>query len=564
VADRLIAQEDFSAGIFRGRVAPKNAVYDAVNSLVGDERELYRRGGSTYLTTSDHGDTLLGVWTGYLAAGHRTLAWGSSTLRVVDAAGTGWVTPHITSGTPEGPTVRPVTLGGYVLIRGAGNWLYAGSRKTAGYSTGTVAISGSTVTGTGTAWLANVDAGMILTVGGTSFGIVASVDSDTSIALEDPWPSTVGAGAAYTLSAITAPPSASPPTGTLRAYGVAGSRLLVGADNRVYFTEPVSTSSMVSPFALSTTRYHQLPDNAMVLGIEGLGDTALVFTTAGVFTIENLYLDPLDDAGNQQHTVRHVNRDLILWGERGLAGWGGGAICPGLDDVYLVGADGYAEPIGEGIRPLYRAYVEAGQMPGYAAVHRRHYFLPVVGGLVGVGVLVDTGALVCRLDRGAAWTRWDDHAAGAAYTVKVGADTREPKLYGIAGQRVTDLTGCFDPDAARDDDADGTDHQMTVETRDYDLAGDSRLPGTAERAEAFYELDGTGCTVALSWAAGEEGSSYTALTAVRGAGESDGTDVSVWAIGKARRSVRLKVVQSGAAARFILRRVVLRVRGSGR
>jgi hypothetical protein len=64
---------------------------------------------------------------------------------------------------------------------------WRGARKS-NYSTGTATVSqGSTaVTGSGTAWLANVEPGMfLLNAAGTPIGTVASVNSDTSITLEN-------------------------------------------------------------------------------------------------------------------------------------------------------------------------------------------------------------------------------------------------------------------------------------------------------------------------------------------------------------------------------------------
>jgi hypothetical protein len=227
-------------------------------------------------------------------------------------------------------------------------------------------------------------------------------------------------------------------------------------------------------------------------------------------------------------------------------------VVPGLYDVHVVGTDGSQAVVSEGIRPLYRQYVEAGYQPGVAAVYRGHYHLPVLDGTT----VIDT--LVCRLDRGSAWTRWDDHAATIAYATEVGEAEREPRLIGVSGTRFLDLSGCHDPGPAND--ADSTAHVATVVTRDMDLVGSSRRPGTVERVELDYEVDAGSATV--EWAAGEEGSAFTALTTVRGGAASDGSEVSVWALNKARRSIRLRVVLAGAGA--VLRRVSVRVRRSGR
>lgn len=568
------AQESFGSGIHRGRRAPADAVYDAVNALIDDEAQLFRRGGSTYLSGTDFAAPGQGIAAGLTAAGMRTLVWdGANVYEVAD----GGAVTSFGAGVVPYSQVRGDAASGFLVFPSTGTRrvvLYAGSRK-AFYQTGTVSVTeGSrTVTGVGTAWTANIDKGMIFSLNAWSAPsgfsgrpamsssrgvIVESVNSNTVLTLRDPWLGGTAATQAYTLrplSSVEVVPSDFP-NRNVSAVAAVGSppRLIACVENRAYYSPPGDV------YGDPTDReYHELPASSWIIGATGMRDTAVLFTTAGVWTISNMSLDSVDAVGNIQHTVQQVNRDLLLWGDSAIVGWSGALVVPAVDDVFVWSQGAAPEPISAGIRPLYREYVDAGYRPGVASVFRGHYFLPITTG--DYGTLVDV--LVCRL-ASAAWTRWNGHAASLAYASRVGEATRSPKLFGLAGLRATDLTGCFDPDIARDDDADGADHQFTVETRDFDLVGTNRDAETATSAEAVYELSGAGTSVALSWSSGEEGSSYAALTAVRGGGVSDGSDFSAWRVGKRRRSIRLKLVQSGAAAKMILRRLALKTRATGR
>jgi hypothetical protein len=482
---------DFSAGIWRGRKAPSGAVYDAVNGLVDSEGNLIRRGAAAYKSNANAGGALTGLTDMTLLAGQRTVFWRSGATHALASDD---ATPSTLATTTLSPPISPRmgTVAGiaYFPLNASGDLLiaaYAGSRKAA-YSTGTATVtSGSrTVTGSGTSWLANADAGMFLQKGlspFTAYGPVSSVESDTSLTLAFA-PTGSLTGGAYTLSPFEDVPTFSGSVaGVLPTTPVSvtdgGQRVLVAYGSRVYFSEGTSNNFPV----FTADQYHELPGNAIVVGSRGIGESAWIFTTAGTWRIDNLAFDAVDDAGNPQRPVEKAN-DIVLLGDAGLADFHQAVVVPAVDDIYLLGPDGSVDAISEGIRPLWQQYVAAGYAPGTASTHRGHYFLPILNG----AAWVDT--LVCRLDRPTQtpsgrviypWTRWTGQAAGVAYAQRIGSTTRTPKLLGLSAQRVTDLTATLDGQGATD--ADSTDVAFTWTTNDIPLAN-----GTAAKVRGRYEL----------------------------------------------------------------------------
>lgn len=582
MAPRSIVQDRFGGGIFRARRAPADSVYDAINALVNDERELFRRAGSTYRSTSNAASTLLtALHVVETVAGQRVMFGGS--VEVLDA-----VDAPLNLGNALGKSIA--VLGPYVVWPngGTGLTLYAGSLKTGTVSAGTVTVTNGSkaVTGVGTTWLTGspVDKGMILDVDPSSsnapFGVVDSVSSNTALTLVEAWTGPTAAGQTYALGPVRthdpgAIKSVSPMIGAAGDTFVdtAGGRLLRARGNRMAFSAPGD------PFSLADSDYHELPRSAVVTGLSVIDDTAILFTTTGAWAISNLALDALDDAGNVQHSVQQINKDVLLWSDPGIAAYQGALIVPAVDDVWAFSLGAAPVALSEGIRPYYRELVEAGYRLGMAVVYRGHYILPV---LDGSSAVVDV--LVCRLDlrddRGArrpVWTRWANHAAGQAYAVQVDPSTaRTPKLLGVAARRVTDLTGCFDPDATRKDDADGTDHQFTVTSNDVDT-GPGLRGNTVLKAVVDHELVDAAAdnpTATFATATGAEGSAFTTCTNANTGGttapESDGSVPAAFAVvganGGPRKAerIRWRWQTTGAAASAILRRVKLEIRPSGR
>jgi hypothetical protein len=475
---------------------------------------------------------------------------------------------------------RGVEAGGFLFLPSGttDEVVTAGSRKASAYATGTLsATTGSTaVTGSGTSWSANVDAGMILLTGSDTaiLGIVKSVESDTALTLMAPANAT-HAGVAYratpAISYALAPGGYSP--ANQRVFVAAGSRLLRCMDNRIYesvlFGGKVEGSTTYA-FASGSgpQRYYpgliydpaedfvELPQGLVVVGGEGVGGSAILFTTSGVWRLTNVAFEITDAYGNPQQQVEQINPDLILWGNAGIARYRGGLVVPAVDDVVLMDGAGATEPVSGNISPLYRSYVKAGYTPGLATVHRGHYFLPIVNGTTLVDVLV------CRLDgrKGPGWVRWSGHAAGVGYARRI-STARTPSLLGLNSTRVTDLSGCFSPASGNKSDADATAHVLSIVTRDY--SAKAHVKAMWREVRARFELTDAASdnpTLTAEYAVGPvAGESWTSIGSwAEGTGEAP----TRLAVGKSAQSIRFRLKSSGACASLAVRSLEVFFRGS--
>lgn len=481
-AEPVIYQDDFSAGMVRStarHLIPRNGAYSIIDGLLDDDGSVYRRGGSVYKSSSVFSGALRFLWDGYLpAAGLRTLVAYAASFGVLaadDAAplaigGGGLTEPKATA------VVGPLMWIG-------GGAVYGGSRKTAGYSAGTVTtvVGSRTVVGSGTAWAANVDAGMVVSLAGDTsrFYVVASVESDTQLTLAEPYLGTAGAAQTYAAAPV-ATAGALSTIGANRGlaaaelYAAVGGRLVAASGNVVYLSRPVDLDTGRSrPQEFDANDRHELPDGVSITGLAVVRDRLVVFTTAGVWMLSDLDLPIVDPSGNPQHRKEQVNADLTLWGQPGVATWRNALVVPTTETVVLL--DGISPPVdvGGSLGPLYLGYVRAGCKPGQATVYNNHFFLPV---LDSSSTVIDV--LVCRLDRPTKhrgqvvfpWTRMRGHGGQvtAFATRAVTGAVRSPKLLAAgADQRVLDLSAIFEPAAGVKADADGTAHQLVVETRDY-------------------------------------------------------------------------------------------------
>lgn len=570
-----LLQEDWSGGIYRGRKSPPNGVYEALNALVDDEGNLFRRNGSSFKSNTDVAQNLAGLFDGYLGPGLRTLAWTADANQVYyldsDDATPGTISP----GVRVDPFARGAVVAGTLFlpcsVHGDGVFSWAGARKALAdptFPAVNVTNGSAVMTASGTSWTTKYEPGTIVVFlvslgspDGDAWFTVASVDSNTQITLSAPWPYSTSSGVATPLlqnyGAATAPLLGGLPfiPQYLAAAG-AIPRLWAAARNRAYYSEPGN------PHTQLANNFIDLPAPSQIIGADSIQDIVILFATDGVWTIANTDLDPVDDAGNVQWQQRRASRDVILWGDPGIAAWAGNLVVPAVDDVFLFAPSGEARQISGnryrsdgGIRPIYRSYVAAGYQPGTASVHRGHYFLPIVNGTTWV----DT--LVCRLDRGFAWTRWAGHAASTAFRQRIGSSTRSPKLLGIAAKRITDLTACLNISGAAQD-ADGSTPTFTVDSNDDDL-GPGIRPNTAEKVRYVYETTGGTPTFSVLSAIGPEGSSYAAATLKRGGGASDGTDYSAWHVGRKAERIRFRFTTTSQVTSLILRRREVTIRQAG-
>lgn len=563
------SQEDFGGGIYRGRKAPPNSFYDLVNGLINDEGLPYRRGGSAYKSDTNAGDVLDMLADSYTAAGRRTV-FGS------EADGHVWVLDPTDDESPvqlEGTAVRafsrPAASSGAVFFPSGptANYpirAYAGSLLATGTADSVSVTAGSpTVTASGTSWLTTVDPGTIFIIDGSVHTVVREVVSNTEVTLFNPWPGVTDSSILMISTSFQ-----NVDNDAFGDYGVnsnegvyvtsvgTGQRLVVAVRQRAFI------SNRNDPFTFEASSYLEIPSDSEITGANSMRDSAVLWTTGGVWLLSLLDLDPVDAFGNVQWQQQQISKDVILWGDPGVSAWGGAFVVPALDDIYIFGLDGTAQAISRSIRPLYRGHVQAGRTPGTAAVFRGHYMLPILED----GEVVDT--LVCRLDRDASWTRWAGHAAGAAYALRA-TPTGEPSLLGLAGQRVTDLTDTFNPSASNATDADGTTSNFELVTRD--LPTGANQPGFAQRLRARYELAASGSpTVSVAFSSDQDAGTFTTLTEKgeqgggTGGGTSDGSKYQWWIVGKRRERIRFRLRITGACSSFVLRSLELLTRPSGK
>lgn len=558
-----LAQTDFSAGILPSiarHLIPTNGLYDLQNGLLNNDGNIYRRGGSQALSTTNVGSSgLRFVWSGHLTPGERTFFADADNFGVLD----GSEAPVDLGGSGVSAPPSFAAIDGLLFI--GGGTIYGGSRKSADYSTGTVSMTnGSTVvTGSGTSWSANVDAGMLFRHGAERVYVVASVDSNTQITLTDAYEGATDTGEAYTLKRLE---TASAPYKTSDTYTVAGNRLIACDDNIVYF------SGHRNPHAFGTDDFHKLPEATIILAAHGIEDSCLLLTTGGLWRATNLEFELFDDLGNPQQALNPETRDVVVWSAPGVANWSGSVIVPATDGVWLL-AGGSWQKISSPIDRLYNSYVAAGYQTGQAIVFNGHYILPI---LDSSALIKDV--LVCKLDRPVEirgfgrifpWTRLAGNGAKVtALTQRVGTATRQPKLLGASRAasgtytaRVLDLTGFFSPTAALKNDHDGTTHEFRLETRDF--ATGQLNKNLVKRLRLGYRMldaasdnptiaadfsDGAQQTTGSFWGSAfwgtgtwtdAAGAEYESLAGT--APEDDGRTPYVWSVRKRARHIRFRL-----------------------
>lgn len=592
-----LTQADFSAGMFRSlarHLIPDDGCYDLVNMLLDEDGSLYKRGGTSYKSNAAFGDDLRWVWDGYLSAGRRTVFASGANFAVL---GGDDATPVDLSGSGLSAPCGGAVIGDMLFIDGG--TIYGGSRKSADYNTGTVTLTNAsaTVTGSGTSWTANVDAGMLLRYSTERYYVVESVDSDTQITLTEPYQGSTGGSKAYTLTRLGDATSSPYQDGDF--YLVAGQRLLALKDNVVSFSNLLDDNGYAQPHVFTADDQWVLPDGVRIIGGRTIRDTAFIFTTGGVWTISNLQLDLTDAAGNVQQRLDQVNADMIVWGNAGVSSWRNAIVAPATDNVYMFDGLSQPEPISRSITPLITEYVRSGYTPGGGAVYRNHYFLPILDSQARPQDL-----LVCRLDRPVnspigrvyPWTRFAGHAAQCcAFTVRVGAgtDARQPALLGASRDddaKVVDLSATFTPTGVNKDDADGSPPEWRVITRDYQT-GRSQNKNLVRRIRLRYGLEdaasdnptiqayiatGEPVETGTFWGLADWGvddwsdSTLGEFTQLSGSADETLVDPFVWGPsafsdgGSRTRFFRVRLQGTNASSRAVVRSIELFIRPSGK
>ena len=413
-----LPQDDFSAGMWRSLAAhriPRNGCFELRNYLIDNEGLPYERGGIEAASTDfSSGDFTL-VYDGLFPAGRRTFFATKTEWGVLDADG---VTPITLDAGPVAGngllTPRRVTsIAGRIYIDGGR--MYDGARKSGytssfdGYGTGATGTQGSDViVGLGgTQWLTYAAPGMSIGLGGRGY-VIKEVIDDTHVRVTTPFHEP-------TITANYAIGPVGIPMKQADIYGTAGKRLLTLTGDKLEFSRNIDNPTEVrtqagtgggggaefagilakpleDPENFLDGDYHIIPGSPDGLGLESWGDTAIVFTTDGVWLVSNMDLSPVDNAGNVQQALTHSAPQVVLWHRNGLAAFQDAFIVPARDGVYIMGA-GSLERIDTPITPLYRDYFRQGLTLGVATVFEGHYLLPILDGTTAVDLLV------CRLDR---------------------------------------------------------------------------------------------------------------------------------------------------------------------
>jgi hypothetical protein len=492
---RPLEQNDYGAGS-QLEVAPHlisdRGFLDCENGLLADDGSVYKRGGSTEYAKHPLGVNGKWIWEGVMDPGRRTVMASEAKFGVlgIDAPG-GAIISLGGTGFPSLPL--SAVFFQHMLFIGGGT-IYGGSKKEADYSTGTVTVTlgSAIVKGAGTVWAANVDAGMLFRIAGQRIYVVKEVVSNTELVLAEAFEGATAATLAYTLKRLE---TASSPYLARKFYAVAGERLVAGENDRFDFSEPNKPhlwKATIYPQETVVENFHTLTGGVRMLGLATIGvDKILVFHTGGITNWSNLARSIVDGNGNSQHRQDVYSRDVVLWGQPGIAGTRSTLIVPAIDNVYLVDGTSAPVPIGDAVLPRYRERLLEGYVPGGAFVARETYFLPII----------DTGGIprevfACRLDKPYQyrnktlypWTFLVGDGAKIAYgTVRRPlAGGEKPRILGVTDQSlVAELLSWFEPEEANAVDHTGEVHTFVLVSRDL---GVEEAIVRWRKLQLFYQL----------------------------------------------------------------------------
>jgi hypothetical protein len=583
------AQEDFAAGAIRSAartLISSRGTYDVLNGLHDDDGSVYRRGGNSL--RSDTGAAPVWVWDGVVGPSlPRTVLASTADFEVLDAddetrvnlGGAGLAAP-----------VKPAVLDGILFI--PGGTLYAGSRKAADYSTGTVAGTAGqeTLTGTGTTWSTNLDAGMLIRVAGAGrYYVIRSVDSNTQVTLMQPL-LTSPAGATYVASRLgtAADHGVRTEAAALPVVAAHENRLVVGVGDTIYFSNGVDADTgALRTQTFGDTDFHRVTAGVGVVALESLRDRLLLFTTGGIYALTNMAFDLIDFSGNVQQRMERLTEDVVAWSAAGICSFGNALVVPGVDDIYLVDGISQPVPVSGSITPLVRETVQAGKKSGGAAVYNGHLLLPIIAAgdapeetwLLRLDRPVQTGRGIVfpfsRFDSAGAVSCYARRSRASLPTKLLAADTEETAI--------TDCSSFFAPSATARTDVGGA-FRFRLDLRDFvtgsgqenqvrrfrvryelvDAASDAYLTGWVGTGAPFDDTSprwGVVTWGSFTW--GPSGvEDFTQMAGL--APEDDGRTPFTWAPEKRCRIVRFRLETSDPCDKLTIRSIEFWTRRSGK
>jgi hypothetical protein len=497
---KKVGQRSWVAGGFAAEapsLVPTVGALGLLNVVLDDEGSLRRRGGCTYV--SDALGTLTSVplflFAGALAAGQRVVVASPQGQFVLAADGHTLVKLPVPFSFSR-PT-RGVVLAGLLLVNSGNDLIVTGgSRLAAFYSAGTVTVTNGSkvVTGAGTSWLANADAGMVFQrFGGDPWQYaVASVDSNTQVTLREPYRGATAAGVTYQLSPHISASGSGSLTGSSAPWvaiqngaliGTIAGRLVVAQGSKLYFSDAVDAGLTNALLAGSTQLFsfpagnvHEFPDGAEILAVATIRDRLFVFTTVGVFVISNMAYEKIGPDGSVQHRIEHYSKDVIaISGGAGITTFKDALVVPAADDIYLMDGLAAPEPITRGPRRDWRSNVKNGYVAGNGSIFRGHYVMPLVDSATNNPV----ETWLFRLDRPIElsggvvfpWSQLIDQGGELGAVAVRETSPRQLLAGGISSGpvrgRVLDITRTFDVGPTNWTDADASNVVAFITTRDF-------------------------------------------------------------------------------------------------
>jgi len=569
-------QSEFQDGMVRQgdrSEIPKTGAYDIQNGLLDDGGDPYRRGGTKYKSNAALAGTKVDWgWDGYFKAGRRTI-WANDASNYFAEFTANDETPIVLRETAIEKIEQSAQLKDILFI--SGGFMYAGGRVPGVYSTGKVKVTkgSAQVVGTGTEFKVNVEPGSFFKVGATRTYVVENVPSNTELVLSDAWEGETEAEKAYETRSLASHSEYS----AYKAFQymcVCANRLVGIVDNKIYFTEVNNPHTFTN--SLGTTNVQELPPGTKPFGLATLGQTVMIFTSVGLWSLEGLALSIVDQNGNSQHRLQPLSSEIMLVGALGLATWEGRLVTPTTGGIILVDEVSGPEQISQQIEGHYQGRLLEGWKVGQAEVFRDHYFLPLVD---PAGSAKEV--LVCRLDqggrRGPPWTRFTGH--GGEIKAFFSRPTESPGTGLLLGghgavSRIVNCSSYFTPSLTYRRDANESSHSFVVVPRDLDT-GQLTINAVRQlrvRGDGRGE-DETGCKLRALWSRGEtadlgpadaedeEGSVYYYAD---GQGEfSDGNNPVKFRVNKRLRRGRFMVKTEGPYSSFALRSIEVDTRPSG-